>query len=674
MLDTSAQDPTLDSDARSAEAMSEAADASSWCTGPSIEADLPLSGRGLPSPPLRGREDIPSMQPPQQPMPLQPPLQPPPHQPPQQTSLPQALPSSRLRLPSQPAQEPPQPPPVESSLQPQPVSEPKAPENDQEGLFEASRESPEEEPSDADSSDDDSMDSDDVVPQSQAPASEVPSGPTPVQAPSYHVPVPAISPPPHTEPPKVDGLAEAMAKFFRRVGTTAQEVEEREMERQRELEREEQERENERAAKEREREAIAAAAAAACAAVPEVWPKRKSEEDDGSKPSPKGTGLGLPPPGTVTKKAGQSPADPETPSVEDEEGRVQEISPLDHRFVGLVIGKAGETIKSFKKQSGASIEIDQDLPMGIPRVLIYRGTRKQVALAKKLVENLVQRAKDDEKGKTSTPAAVGGMGILGRGEQKEGGDRAPRAEETKVEAPRDDAVAGRSETLPWRRTKTDEELNRPERRAAAARQPWKREKEPEAAPTGSLTGMISGETKLGMRPAWMKPTKEPSVFDVSLWHEQKYGRGLFLQAKQKMLRMKAYEVPGEMMTMGVGPRPKVKLEKHEKEVHEEVREDIRPRSGDDLFPPTPRDDFEDDEQKGQSAGSAPFGYQPADSRDIMKLKKKLREIQKIEDSMSLGWTVEPNQVEKVTKKLQYLEELRVLESIVHAHVGNVLSS
>jgi len=45
------------------------------------------------------------------------------------------------------------------------------------------------------------------------------------------------------------------------------------------------------------------------------------------------------------------------------------------------------------------------------------------------------------------------------------------------------------------------------------------------------------------------------------------------------------------------------------------------------------------------------------------LKKKLREIVKIEEAIAAAEIVEPNQRDKVTKKAQYLEELRTLEAI-----------
>lgn len=439
---------------------------------------------------------------------------------------------------------------------------------------------------------------------------------------------------------------------------------------------------------------------------PREWPKRtperapKSAEEEPKLPQ---KGLALPPPGTVTKKTDDPWAEPLPP--EDDGERVQEVSPLDHRFVGLVIGKAGETIKSFKKQSGASIEIDQNLPDGMPRVVIYRGTKRQVAIAKRLVDALVQRAKEDEKTKAAS-ATGAGMGILGRGPagkldmEREAAEKAARA-----------AGANGDEKLPpwelppWRRTRPEEEP-RPGGPAGPGAAPgppgrrdvpWaKREKEVEAAPSGSLTGAPS--LGGGMRPAWMKSKEEKDdgtigPFDRCNWHEQKYSRMLMMQAKQKILRSKAYEVPAEMMTMTTGIRPKWKAEKEKEKKEKEAVHDepVGPRAEREASPPpwlrqssgNQRPHGEEDgageaaaaeeaaegregeDGAGRASGvPGPYENLPGDSKDILKLKKKLREIQKIEESIATGEHVAPNQVEKVTKKAGYLEELRLLESIV----------
>jgi hypothetical protein len=477
-----------------------------------------------------------------------------------------------------------------------------------------------------------------------------------------------------------------------------------------------------------------------------VWPRRpsateKPPEAKGAKPEepeqPKGSpksGFALPPPGTVTKKDVEPTVEKAPPADAaadgSDEDRVHEVSPLEHRFVGLVIGKAGDTIKSFKKQSGASIEIDQNLPDGMPRVVIYRGTKKQVASAKKLVDGLVQRAKEDEKNKIGGGPPIG-MGIMGRGEGgKPGADGAPLPSPTassKVDGGADaksaasskvDDAAGAAkagELPPWRRGKPGEEELGPRKTPGTAPRrdlPWTKQKENEAAPSGSLTGSLTGALSGGLAPAWMKRSKSTGEttheesemlgpFARSVWSESKYSRGLLLQAKLKILRGKAYEVPEEMMTMTTGERPKWKAEKREKDGVDGKDEDEHdtPRGE----KTTPKLHFSSEpacaspgasggkdaaEEEPAAAGAesttpvtkkvqkaptqTPGGiYEnlPGDSKDIMKLKKKLREIQKIEASIEEGEAVEPNQKEKVTKKAAYIEELRLLESIVRSPVA-----
>jgi len=458
-----------------------------------------------------------------------------------------------------------------------------------------------------------------------------------------------------------------------------------------------------------------------------TWPrrsepkKRPPEKTEEPKPPPKAV-FGLPAPGTVTKpKQAAAEAPVELPPPEDDEKGNQdcvEVSPLEHRFVGLVIGKAGETIKSFKRQSGASIEIDQNLPEGVPRAVIYRGTRRQVISARKLVDGLVQRAKEEEKSKSGgggppVGGHAGNTGIMGRGPAGPDKEKEP----TSSEKERADEAA-RADLPPWRRGKLGEEEQRaPGVEARPLRNnnnrrdaPWaKREKECEAAPWGSLTGSLTGETKLSMRPAWMKPVKQVAeaddggavgAFDKTVWHEQKYSRNLLLQAKQKILKIKAYEVPGEMMTMTTGPRPRWKPDRRDRDGGGTQEE---PSSKDDVPTLGGRHDSDEREQPSKPVpardeeepstlevpatetastrdveeavakkaqqlsctdqGGGPYENMPGDSKDILKLKKKLREIQKIEDSIAAGDIVEPNQREKVTKKLGYLEELRLLESI-----------
>lgn len=50
----------------------------------------------------------------------------------------------------------------------------------------------------------------------------------------------------------------------------------------------------------------------------------------------------------------------------DDDGRLDhhKIFMVEPKFVGLLIGKAGDTIKEMKRKSGATIDIDQDVPEG----------------------------------------------------------------------------------------------------------------------------------------------------------------------------------------------------------------------------------------------------------------------------------------------------------------------
>jgi hypothetical protein len=58
-------------------------------------------------------------------------------------------------------------------------------------------------------------------------------------------------------------------------------------------------------------------------------------------------------------------------------------------LVGWLIGRGGETIKGLQARSGSAITIEQNLPEGVPRVVIIAGTRDQVTLGKQLVEELL---------------------------------------------------------------------------------------------------------------------------------------------------------------------------------------------------------------------------------------------------------------------------------------------
>ncbi|CAD7939422.1 unnamed protein product [Amoebophrya sp. A120] len=79
----------------------------------------------------------------------------------------------------------------------------------------------------------------------------------------------------------------------------------------------------------------------------------------------------------------------------------QQIFMVEPKYVGLVIGKAGDTIKKIKTATGCNINIDQDVPAGIPRAVIMKGTRVQIRRAEDMVKNLIRKAKDEDSGQKS---------------------------------------------------------------------------------------------------------------------------------------------------------------------------------------------------------------------------------------------------------------------------------
>lgn len=64
-------------------------------------------------------------------------------------------------------------------------------------------------------------------------------------------------------------------------------------------------------------------------------------------------------------KAGLGLDDDDLDSMSDDHGEEkQQIFMVEPKYVGLVIGKAGDTIKKVKNQTGCIVNIDQDVPAG----------------------------------------------------------------------------------------------------------------------------------------------------------------------------------------------------------------------------------------------------------------------------------------------------------------------
>jgi rRNA processing protein Krr1/Pno1 len=76
-------------------------------------------------------------------------------------------------------------------------------------------------------------------------------------------------------------------------------------------------------------------------------------------------------------------------SIVEERGEVSAL------YVGRVIGKGGEMIRDLQARSGCRIDVDQKVPPGQPRVITYRGTRRTVDFAKRLVHMLCQESSSE---------------------------------------------------------------------------------------------------------------------------------------------------------------------------------------------------------------------------------------------------------------------------------------
>merc|ERR1719197_1790828 len=69
---------------------------------------------------------------------------------------------------------------------------------------------------------------------------------------------------------------------------------------------------------------------------------------------------------------------------------VRETALVEVKFIGSIIGKAGQMIKSIKEQSGAQVDIDQRGEG--PRQVIIKGTRAQTQVARDLVDDVVWKS------------------------------------------------------------------------------------------------------------------------------------------------------------------------------------------------------------------------------------------------------------------------------------------
>jgi len=162
-------------------------------------------------------------------------------------------------------------------------------------------------------------------------------------------------------------------------------------------------------------DAASAAPTPAEAQVPPGVPTGEPTEPEIPAGIPLGIPLGVP------REATPQPVQPQPipPSENDEIEEKGEVSTL---YVGRVIGKGGEMIRDLQARAGCRIDVDQNVPEGAPRIITYRGTRRTIDFAKKLVDILCSdggKEADLPLGEASrrhliVPATVIGK-IIGRG-------------------------------------------------------------------------------------------------------------------------------------------------------------------------------------------------------------------------------------------------------------------
>lgn len=69
---------------------------------------------------------------------------------------------------------------------------------------------------------------------------------------------------------------------------------------------------------------------------------------------------------------------------------VQTVMDCPHALVGRVIGSGGTTIKEIQQRSGAKVQIDQDMPEGVPRKLTISGAPESVPIAMQLITYVME--------------------------------------------------------------------------------------------------------------------------------------------------------------------------------------------------------------------------------------------------------------------------------------------
>uniref|UniRef100_A0A061RZW2 Far upstream element-binding protein n=1 Tax=Tetraselmis sp. GSL018 TaxID=582737 RepID=A0A061RZW2_9CHLO len=105
---------------------------------------------------------------------------------------------------------------------------------------------------------------------------------------------------------------------------------------------------------------------------------------------------------------GSSAMNPVTPSSEQAGYSTEEATEVvhcPHALIGRVIGKGGETIRDLQNSSGARIQIDHSGDDGQPRAVTVTGSGQCVAMAKKMILDIIAQGQDPTAGAPGAPSA-----------------------------------------------------------------------------------------------------------------------------------------------------------------------------------------------------------------------------------------------------------------------------
>ena len=102
-------------------------------------------------------------------------------------------------------------------------------------------------------------------------------------------------------------------------------------------------------------------------------------------------------------------------------GNASQVIECAKAFVGKIIGRGGETIAQVQQQSGAKVQIDQNVPEGMPCKINIQGNPQTVQAAVQIVQDIMMGTSSGGGGGRGGGGHMGHMGGGGMGMHGQGG-------------------------------------------------------------------------------------------------------------------------------------------------------------------------------------------------------------------------------------------------------------